>query len=131
MGGLRPRDPVDIAGPRPLAGVGARPLNFTVRGRASWQHPCVPTKAFLLGAGRAPRREWLRMRLRNIRSLVADSLAKVATDQSGWTSLYRDPSDNRLWELTYPHGEMHGGGPPTLRRITAEYALRKYPGLDL
>ena len=68
---------------------------------------------------------------KRIRSLVADSLAKVATDQSGWTSLYRDPSDNRLWELTYPHGEMHGGGPPTLRRITAEYALRKYPGLDL
>jgi hypothetical protein len=31
VGGLRPRDPVDIAGPRPLAGVIARPLNFTVR----------------------------------------------------------------------------------------------------
>jgi len=28
---LRPRDPVDIAGPRPLAGVVVRPLNFTVR----------------------------------------------------------------------------------------------------
>jgi hypothetical protein len=31
VGGLRPRDPVDIAGPRPLAGVVGRPLNFTVR----------------------------------------------------------------------------------------------------
>ena len=31
MGGSRPRDPVDIAGPRPLAGVVVRPLNFTVR----------------------------------------------------------------------------------------------------
>ena len=28
---MRPRDPVDIAGPRPLAGVVGRPLNFTVR----------------------------------------------------------------------------------------------------
>ena len=28
---LGPRDPVDIAGPRPLAGVIVRPLNFTVR----------------------------------------------------------------------------------------------------
>ena len=28
---MGPRDPVDIAGPRPLSGVGARPLNFTVR----------------------------------------------------------------------------------------------------
>ena len=34
MRGLRPRDPVDIVGPRPLAGVVARPLNFTVRGHA-------------------------------------------------------------------------------------------------
>ena len=38
MGGLRPRDPVDIAGPRPLAGVVGRPLNFTVRrsGDTQW-----------------------------------------------------------------------------------------------
>jgi len=28
---LRPRDPFDIAGPRPLAGVVGRPLNFTAR----------------------------------------------------------------------------------------------------
>ena len=46
MGGLRPRDPVDIAGPRPLAGVVVRPLNFTVRhpeeqlvcAELGWQH---------------------------------------------------------------------------------------------
>ena len=30
---LGPRDPVDITGPRPLSDVGARPLNFTVRGQ--------------------------------------------------------------------------------------------------
>ena len=30
---LGPRDPVDIAGPRPLSGVVVRPLNFTVRRR--------------------------------------------------------------------------------------------------
>jgi amino acid permease len=29
---LGPRDPVDIAGPRPLSGVVVRPLKFTVRG---------------------------------------------------------------------------------------------------
>ena len=28
---LGPRDPVDIAGPRPLSAVVVRPLNFTVR----------------------------------------------------------------------------------------------------
>jgi len=33
VGGLRPRGPVEIAGPRPLVGVVVRPLNFTVRAR--------------------------------------------------------------------------------------------------
>ena len=33
MVGLGPRDPFDIAGPRPLSAVVVRPLNFTVRGR--------------------------------------------------------------------------------------------------
>jgi hypothetical protein len=33
VGGLRPRDPGEIVGPRPLSGVVVRPLNFTVRGR--------------------------------------------------------------------------------------------------
>ena len=30
---LGPRGPGEIVGPRPLSAVGARPLNFTVRGR--------------------------------------------------------------------------------------------------
>jgi hypothetical protein len=32
---LGPRNPVDIAGPRPLSGVVGRPLNFTVMRRSS------------------------------------------------------------------------------------------------
>jgi hypothetical protein len=35
---LGPRDPVDIAGPRPLSDVGARPLNFTVSVRHLMRH---------------------------------------------------------------------------------------------
>ena len=34
MGGYAPRAPGDIVRPRRLADVGARPLNFTVRGRS-------------------------------------------------------------------------------------------------
>jgi hypothetical protein len=34
---LGPRDPVDIAGPRPLSYVVVRPLNFTVRSRLLWR----------------------------------------------------------------------------------------------
>jgi hypothetical protein len=68
---------------------------------------------------------------KRIKSLVAYSLVKVATDDSGWDTLYRDPNDQRFWELTYPQSEMHGGGPPKLEHITTENALRKYPGLGL
>jgi hypothetical protein len=28
--------------------------------------------------------------------------------------LYQDPDDLRYWEFSYPHAEMHGGGPPML-----------------
>ena len=65
---------------------------------------------------------------KRIRCLVADSLVKVSADRSGWRTLYRDPSDQRLWELTYLHSEMHGGGPPMLEHINPEQALRQYPG---
>ncbi len=61
---------------------------------------------------------------KRIRSLVADSLIQIAG--GGWETLYRDPRDHRLWELTYPQGEMHGGGPPMLVQISAEDASRKY-----
>lgn len=61
-----------------------------------------------------------------IKQLVAHSLQQVATDKSGWDVLYRDPLDGRYWEHTYPHGEMHGGGPPRLSVIGAEQARAKY-----
>jgi hypothetical protein len=63
---------------------------------------------------------------RRIWALVHGHLTKLATDSSGWEALYRDPSDNRFWEHTYPLGHMHGGGPPTLRMVSAEVAKAKY-----
>lgn len=44
----------------------------------------------------------------------------------GWYILYRDRSDGRYWELTYPQGHMHGGGPPKLSLISEEEAGRRY-----
>jgi hypothetical protein len=61
-----------------------------------------------------------------IRWLLAERLERVASDASGWDTLYRDPRDGRLWEHTYPQGEMHGGGPPRLSHITPEAAAAKY-----
>lgn len=41
----------------------------------------------------------------------------VKKDRNGadWTVLYQDPQDKRYWEFHYPEGELHGGGPPSLR----------------
>lgn len=41
--------------------------------------------------------------------LTKQKLQRLAKDSSGWETLYCDPRDGRLWELTYPQSEMHGG----------------------
>lgn len=43
-----------------------------------------------------------------------------------WETLFRDPTDGRYWERFYPQSECHGGGPPALRVINPDEALRKY-----
>lgn len=61
-----------------------------------------------------------------IMQLILTSLEKITVDESGWNTLYRDPQDNRLWELTYPQSESHGGGPPRLTHIALDEAKKKY-----
>lgn len=61
-----------------------------------------------------------------IHELTSNYLVRLMSDWSGWDTLYQDPTDNRFWEHTYLHGEMHGGGPPTLRNITQDEARQKY-----
>jgi hypothetical protein len=63
---------------------------------------------------------------RRIERLIAGELQQIGNDVSGWDVLYRDPNDGRLWELTYPNSERHGGGPPRLTCIAHEAARRKY-----
>jgi Immunity protein 27 len=61
-----------------------------------------------------------------IKWLIKDVLVKLATDFSGWDVLYRDPQDGCLWELTCPHSDWHGDGPPDLRHISLDEAASKY-----
>jgi hypothetical protein len=66
---------------------------------------------------------------RRIEELVRAFLVELGTDSSGWEVLYRDPDDGRLWELTYPQGELQGGGPPQLRQLSREEAQQKYQNI--
>ncbi|MFN4276540.1 MAG: Imm27 family immunity protein [Ferrovibrio sp.] len=66
---------------------------------------------------------------RRIERLISGHLEKIGADASGWDTLFRDPNDKRLWELTYPESHLHGGGPSRLTVIPAELAKRKYNSL--
>jgi len=63
--------------------------------------------------------------------LTSQYLRKVALSPQwgAWEILFQDPSDMRYWEQTYPHGGMHGGGPPALKQISNSEAESKYPGI--
>jgi hypothetical protein len=61
-----------------------------------------------------------------IDALVCTHLHRLATSESGWDELFRDPDDGRLWELTYPDGRLHGGGPPRLECVQPAAARWKY-----
>ena len=63
--------------------------------------------------------------------LALSRLEKLAVDSSGWLSLYRDPSTGELWEITYPHSEMHGGGPRALSHISVADARVRYPSASI
>ncbi len=63
---------------------------------------------------------------RRIDSLIANHLIEVARSKDGWSRLFRDPSDGRLWECTYPQSDLHGGGPPALLCINSAHAQDVY-----
>ena len=50
--------------------------------------------------------------------LVSRRLTLVEAIDGGWTQRYRDPRDGRLWELTFPQGSLHGGGPRRLVNVS-------------
>ena len=64
--------------------------------------------------------------------LVSRRLTLLTVADGGWRQLYRDPRDGRLWELSFPHGSLHGGGPRRLEAITSDVASATYgvSGID-
>ena len=63
---------------------------------------------------------------RRIKKLLSKYLEEICRHENGWEILYMDPRDGRYWELTYPHGEWHGGGPQSLRVLTSDEVIEKY-----
>ena len=63
---------------------------------------------------------------KRINELISNYLIKIKTDETGWDTLFKDPSDNRFWELVYANSDMQGGGPPILRYISIHDANIKY-----
>lgn len=65
---------------------------------------------------------------RRIHWLVSNVFDEVAVSEQygAWETLFRDSSDGRYWERTYPQSEMHGGGPPALNCVSEHYAQQKY-----
>lgn len=63
-----------------------------------------------------------------IEALTSGVLEKIAisTQNGAWETLFRDPRDGRLWERTYPQGDLQGGGPPRLATISLGDARRRY-----
>ena len=60
--------------------------------------------------------------------LVSKVLTRIAfhPELGAWETLFRDPTDGRYWERTFPDSQMHGGGPPRLWHISEEEARIKY-----
>jgi hypothetical protein len=66
---------------------------------------------------------------RRIFWLVTRRLIACGHAGGGWDQLYLDPRDGRFWELTFPQGSLHGGGPRRLESVDASVAREKY-GVD-
>ena len=58
--------------------------------------------------------------------LARERLERIASTNAGWDTLFRDPRDGRLWELTFPQGNLFGGGPRRLAVIPELDAREKY-----
>jgi hypothetical protein len=51
-----------------------------------------------------------------IADLLKTKLMEVRREN--WAILYRDQETGEFWDLTYPQGQMHGGGPRRLRIVS-------------
>lgn len=47
----------------------------------------------------------------------AKRLNQVSVNVVKWEIRFIDPQTSAQWVMDFPHSEMHGGGPPRLRKV--------------
>jgi hypothetical protein len=63
---------------------------------------------------------------RRIFWLVTRRLVPRGIAHGGWQQLFEDPRDGRYWELGFPEGSLHGGGPRRLECVSVAVARERY-----
>lgn len=53
---------------------------------------------------------------------IANSCIELATDDTGWETLYQCKATGEYWVKTYPNSEMHGGGEAQVTKISKSEA---------
>jgi hypothetical protein len=61
-----------------------------------------------------------------VENYISLNLVKVATDKTGWDTLYLNKTLNQYWVCTYLNAEMHGGGQPKLQQVTELVAKKEF-----
>lgn len=51
---------------------------------------------------------------------------EVATDESGWETLYQDKASKEFWVRTFPDSQLHGGGLPLLTMLSESEAKNRF-----
>jgi len=59
---------------------------------------------------------------KSVDDFVTLNCVKIATDDTGWDSLFFNKKAQQYWVKTYPNSELHGGGQPELELISEKTA---------
>lgn len=58
---------------------------------------------------------------------ASEHLRELRVDAVAWEIEYIDDSTLEIWVMDFPQSELHGGGPPRLRRKTSGVLTGAFP----
>ena len=61
-----------------------------------------------------------------VSEFLESNCIEVATDDSGWETLYEDEDSKEYWVRTFPDSQLHGGGFPILTQLSKQEAKKKF-----